>query len=199
MAPPILILIGLADMDDVVGRAYGGQMLRRFLSRLGYEPRKAREPECVRLVRQHAALLNEKATRFRTVSGRIVLLQQRIEQIETDSRTWERRAEVIRGRGDPELVADAERICGRLDGQLQESRAELATLESDEAHLRAILTDGRARFADLIGQCRELGLDVSECLLYIDLTRPDRVADTDLLADDEADFLGRVIDGSRVH
>ncbi len=171
-------------------------MLRRLLSRLGYERRQALEPESVRHLKRLAEQLNEKAGRFRTVAARAVLLEQRIEFLEVDSRAWERRARAAQ----PELAADAARICGRLEGQLQESRAELATLHADEAHLRNLLTSERARFAALLSQARQLGHDVNGCLLYVDLTRPERPVDETLLADDaDREFVARVIDQRGIH
>lgn len=173
-------------------------MLRRLLARLGYEPKRRAEPERIRLVKRLAEQLNDKATRFRGVVSRAVLLEQRVEQLETDSASWEQRARSARHR-DPALSADVARICGRIEGQLSESRAELVRLHADETHLRELLTGGRAQFADLVEQARALGDDVSECLLYIDLTRPEQVPDTDLLIDDGRDFVARVIDGAGVH
>jgi hypothetical protein len=183
----------------VVSRAYGGRVLRRLLSRLGYEPKRKAEPERIRLVKLLAEQLNDKATRFRAVVSRAVLLEQRVEQLETDSVSWEQRARAARSRGDRVLLVDVARICGRIEGQLSESRAELVRLHADEAHLRDLLTSGRAQFADLVEQARDLGDDVSGCLLYIDLTRPEQVPDTDLLIDDGRDFVARVIDGAGVH
>lgn len=173
-------------------------MLRRLLmSALGYEPRRAVEPESVRHLKRLAEQLNEKATQFRTVAGRAALLEQRIEFLEVDSRTWEKRAAAVRGRAD--LAQEAARICGRLEGQLQEARAELATLAADEAALRNLLTDGRRSFADLVERARRQGYKVDDCLLYIDLSRPDCPADDALLADEDRAFVGRVIDAAGVH
>jgi chromosome segregation ATPase len=172
-------------------------VLRRLLSALGYEPRRAVEPESVWHLKRLAEQLNEKAARFRTAAARAALLEQRIEFLETDSKTWERKAVAVRGR--PELVSEVERICGRLEGQLQEARAELATLCADEAHLRNLLTDGRRSFADLVEQARRHGHKVDDCLLYIDLSRPDVPADDTLLADDDRVFVARIIDAAGVH
>jgi hypothetical protein len=155
------------------------------------------QPESVRHLRRLAEQLNEKATRFRTVAGRAVLLEQRIGFLETDWKSWERRAKGARS--NPDLAADAARCLGRVEGQLQEARAELATLHSDEAHLRNLLSSGRSEFAQLIEQARGLGHDVSECLLYVDLTRPECPADEELLADDGDRFVARVIDSTVVH
>lgn len=175
-------------------------MLRRLLSRLGYEPKRpAAEPERIRLLKQWAEQLNALATRFRTAAERSVLLEQRIDQLEGDSVRWERRAAARAAARDPELAADVARICGRIEGQLQESRAELANLLADEKHLRALLTEQRQPFVEQLERCRAFGDDVSGCLLYIDLTRPDRVADLELLADDGRDFVARVIDADGVH
>jgi septal ring factor EnvC (AmiA/AmiB activator) len=175
-------------------------MLRRLLSRLGYEPKRpAAEPERIQLLKRWAEQLNEKATRFRTVAERSVLLEQRIDQLDGDLMRWEKRAVARLATRDPELAADVARICGRIEGQLQESRAELANLHADENHLRTLLTDQRRSFAEQLELCRGLGDDVNGCLLYIDLTRPDRVADLDLLADDELDFVARVIDADGIH
>lgn len=173
-------------------------MLRRLLSRLGYERRKAPEPESVRHLKRLAEQLNEKAGRFRTVAARAVMLEQRIEFLEVDSRTWEQHARAAMGR--PELHAEASRVCGRIEGQLQEARAELATLHADEAHLRNLLTTERGRFSALLGQARQLGHDVNGCLLCVDLTRPACPADETLLADDaDREFVARVIDQSGIH
>lgn len=172
-------------------------MLRRLLSRLGYEPKHPRDPESVRQLKRLAEQLNEKAARFRTASARAVMLEQRIEFLESDSKTWEMRARTVRGQA--ELFADVERVCGRLEGQLQEAHAELATLRADEAHLRNLLTDGRGSFARLLEQARSAGYDVSGCLLYVDLTRPECPADETLLADDDRAFLARIIDAGGVH
>lgn len=172
-------------------------MFRRLLGLLGYEPTRKPEPESVRQLKRMAEQLNEKASRFRTVASRAVLTEQRLEQLETDLVTWERRARVVAGRA--ELSGDAQRICGRIEGQLQELRGELTLLNADEAHLRALLTSGREEFARLVQATCDLGHDVSGCLLYVDLTRPERVADTELLADDEREFIGRVIDSTGVH
>lgn len=171
------------------------EVLRRLLSAIGYEPRRRPEPESVRHLKRLAELLNDKAARFRTVAARAVMLEQRIEFLETDSKAWERRAR----QAQPELAADAARICGRLEGQLQESRAELGTLRADEAHLRNLLAAERNRFAALLGEARELGHDVNGCLLYVDLTRPECPSDDTLLADDGRDFVARVIDQRGIH
>lgn len=144
-----------------------------------------------------AEQLNEKASRFRTVAARAVLLEQRLDQLETDLRAWDRRAKTVGHR--PELFADAQRICGRVEGKLQEARAELAEKHADETHLRNLLTEQRKVFANLLEHGRALGWDVSGCLLYVDLTRPDRVADEELLADDGQDFVARVIDAGGLH
>lgn len=178
---------------------YVRKVLRRLLARIGYEPRREREPESVRLVKRLAEQLNEKATRFRTVAGRAAMLEQRVGFLETDLKTWERRARAVRERRQLELLLDAERICGRIEGQLQEARAELAVLAADETHLRGLLTDERRRFADLLRETRELGHDVSECLLYVDLIRPEPLADLALCADDDREFVARVIDSSGLH
>lgn len=172
-------------------------MLRRLLSVLGYEPKRAHEPESVRRLKRLAEQLNEKAARFRTVAGRAVLIDQRIEFLEADLRTWAKRAEAVAAK--PLLMIEVARVCGRLEGQLQEARAEIATLMADEAHLRNLLTSGRRDFAVMLAEVRGWGHDVSECLLYVDLTRPERVADTDLLADDDREFVARVIDQSGIH
>jgi len=176
-------------------------VLRRLLSVLGYEPKHpAVAPERIRLLKRLAEQLNEKATRFRTVTSRAVLTEQRLAQLDGDSDAWERRAARASLSGDPELVASVARICGRIEGQLQELRGELVTLQAEEAHLRSLLTDGRKSFAHLLEQARELGDDVSGCLLYIDLSRPEQVPDTELLNDDgERDFVARVIDARGVH
>jgi hypothetical protein len=173
-------------------------VLRRLLSRLGYEPRGKPEPESVRHLKRLAEQLNEKAARFRTVAARAVMLEQRIEFLETDSRTWEQHARATVGRA--ELHAEASRVCGRIEGQLHEARAELATLHADEAHLRNLLTSERSRFASLLGQAREFGHNVDGCLLYVDLTRPTCPADESLLADDgDREFVARVINSTGVH
>lgn len=174
-----------------------GVVLKRLLSRLGYEPRRAAEPVGVLQLRRMAERLNEKASRFRTVSARAVLLEQRLDQLETDLKAWDRRASAVRHQ--PELHADAQRICGRIEGKLHEARAELAEKHADEAHLRSLLTEQREVFATLLEHARALGWDVSGCLLYVDLTRPERVPDEELLGDDEGDFVGRVIDAGGLH
>lgn len=201
MAPPMRILMGGGAMDRSGGRGYGGEVLRRLLSVLGYEPKQQRppEPESVRLLKVFAEQLNQKATRYRAVAARAVLLEQRISQLETDSATWEQRAENAAQRGIPELTVDVTRICGRIEGQLQETRGELAVMQADEIHLRKLLSDSRHEFAKQLEGARELGHDVSGCLLYIDLTRPECPADEELLADDGRDFVARVIDGPGVH
>lgn len=173
-------------------------VLRRLFAKFGYEPRQRREPESIRQLRRMAEQLNEKASRFRTVSSRAVLLEQRIAVLETDSVAWERRAEKVTETCDPELAANAARICGRLEGQLQETRAELAVLQNDEAFLRDLLTRERKAFAEHLDLARQLGHDVSGCLLYIDLTRPEQVADIEI-DDEERSFVARVIDGAGVH
>jgi hypothetical protein len=173
-------------------------VLRRFLSALGYEPRRKPEPESVRHLKRLAEQLNEKAARFRTVAARAVMLEQRIEFLETDSRTWEQHARATVGRSD--LHAEASRVCGRIEGQIRETRAELAALHADESHLRSLLTSERARFASLLGQARELGHEVDGCLLYVDLTRPVCPADETLLADDgDLEFVARVIGSTGIH
>jgi chromosome segregation ATPase len=172
-------------------------MLRRLLGALGYErKRPPAPPERVRLLRRWSEQLNEKAARYRQVASRLVLTEQRIEQLETDLRTWEKRSGAVAG---TPLAADASRMVGRIEGQLQELRADHAILAGDEQHLRALLTDQRRAFAEQLELCRALGDEVGDCLLYIDLTRPEEVADLDLLADDERDFVGRVIDAGGVH
>lgn len=171
-------------------------MFRRLAAVLGYEPRRRREPESVGHLKRLAEQLNEKATRFREVAGRAALLEQRIEFLETDSVTWERRAARVRG---SELAGDAERICGRLEGQMQEATADLAQLRSEEAFLRNLLTSERRGFAAMVEQARRLGHDVSGCLLFVDLTRPECPADDALIDDTDADFIGRVIDAHGVH
>jgi hypothetical protein len=158
------------------------------------------DPEGIRHIKQLAEQLNEKATQFRAVVARAVLLKERVELLEQDSRQWEERARIATEKGSLELQTDVARICGRIEGRLQEARAELAQRDSDEAHLRNLLTLERKRFADLVEWARRLGHDVSGCLLYIDLSRPERVPDTDLLTDDEGrDFVARVIDSAGVH
>ncbi len=152
----------------------------------------------MRLLRRFAEQLNEKASRFQAVAGRAALLEQRIGFLEVDLRTWEERSRLVRSRGRPELLVDVARICGRLEGQLQEARAELAIVTSDETHLRNLLTAERKRFADQLEQARALGHDVSSCLLYIDLSRPPVPADL-ALADDDRDFVARVIDSAVIH
>jgi hypothetical protein len=174
-------------------------VLKRLLARLGYEPRRPVEPEVARYLQRLAEQLNDKAARFRTVVSRAVLLEQRIERLERDSRVWEMRSAAPAALRDPELAADVARICGRMEGQLQEARAELVLLHADELHLRSLLTDGRAKFAVLHERARALGFDVSSCLLYIDLTRPEQVADETLLTDDGSDFVARVVDAGGVH
>ncbi len=168
-------------------------VLRRLLSALGID---LPEPANIRHLKRLAEQLNDKAARFRTVAGRAVMLEQRIEFLETDSRTWEQRARVARG---TEMAADVTRICGRLEGQMQEARTELVKLQSDEQHLRGLLTSGRAAFADLLDQARRLGHDVSGCLLYVDLSRPVCPADESLLADDDRTFVARVVDSVGIH
>lgn len=174
-------------------------MFSRLLGFLGYErKRPPAPPERLRLLRRWSEQLNEKAGRYRDLASRLVLTEQRLEQLDTDLRTWQRRSRAVAG---TDLATDAARIVGRLEGQLQELRADHATLARDEQHLRALLTDQRAAFAEQLELCRELGDDVSSCLLYIDLTKPEAVPDLELLADDERDrdFVGRVIDASGVH
>lgn len=174
-------------------------MLRELLTAVANALTPTRpEPESVRQVRRLADQLNEKASRFRAVSARAVLLEQRIGFLETDWKTWDRRVrDVARN---PALLASAARCIGRVEGQLQETRGELAMLQADEVALRALLTTGRDDFSRLIDRLRALGHDVSNCLLYVDLTRPECPADEDLLADDaDREFIGRVIDAAGVH
>ncbi len=154
------------------------------------------EPASIRGLKRLAEQLNDKASRFRTVAARAVLLEQRIELLEVDSRAWEARAKAVHDAG---LSSEVARVCGRLEGQLQAARTELAALHTDEAHLRSLLTDGRRAFAELVDQARSLGHDVSGCLLYVDLTRPECPADDSLLADEDRAFVARVIDSQVIH
>jgi hypothetical protein len=195
----ILIGLGTGGLDGRAGRPYGWRVFRRLLSRLGYEPkRSAAEAGIVSQLQSLAANLNGRAARFRTVSARAVLLEQRLALLEADSEVWERRA--ARKLNDPELAADRARICGRLEGQLQELRGELVQTQSEEAALRNELTIDRERFMRNLEHARRLGFDVSNCLLYVDLTRPARSVELGDLAEDEGrEFVGRVIDSVDVH
>ncbi len=154
------------------------------------------EPESVRHLKRLAEQLNDKATRFRAVASRAVLLEQRIGFLETESKTWEQRAAAVRGTA---IASDVARICGRMEGQLDEAQAELRALQADETHLRSLLTSGRRSFAEGVEHARSAGYDVSSCLLYVDLTRPECPADETLLGDDDRRFVARVIDGGLVH
>ena len=168
-------------------------MLRRLLSRIARaiaEP----EPEAVRHLRDLARLLNERAARFRDVATRATLLRERVGMLAGDLAAWERRVQATRD--DPRFALEATRICGRLEGQLQETNIELGQLESEEAGLRTLLTRQRGDFVRLVERAKALGYDVSECLLYIDLSAPERVADVSVLVEEDRDFVARVIDSS---
>jgi chromosome segregation ATPase len=184
-------------LDRTGRRIYGEGVLRQLLKAIS-RALAPLDPEGLRHVKRLADQLNEKATQFRDVSSRVVLLEQRIGFLETDWKTWERR---MRGAAhEPSLLASVARCLGRVEGQLQEARAEVATLQAEEMALRSLLTHGREEFARLLRRARALGYDVSSCLLYIDLTRPECPADDELLADDaDRDFVARVIDGAGVH
>ena len=173
-------------------------MLRRLLSRLGYEPKQKREPESVRLLKRMAEQLNDAARRFREAAGRAALLEQRVGFLETEEAGWRDRVRSAAER-DPELATDAARIFGRVEGQLVAARAELRTHELEERELGLTLTTYRKRFADELERVRGLGHDVSGCLLYVDLSRPGCAADETLLADDDRDFIARVIDSPGLH
>lgn len=168
-------------------------MLRRLLSKVA---RALAEPEheAVRHLRELARRLNECAARFRDVATRAAILRERVAVLAGELTAWQRREAAARD--DVRFAVEAARICGRLEGQLQESSVELGQLEAEEASLRALLTRQRADFVRMLEWARKLSLDVSECLLYIDLSAPERVADVSVLADDDRDFVARVIDAS---
>ena len=180
------------------GQAYGGEVLRRLLSRLGYEPKQKREPDSVRELRRMAELLNDNGRRFRETASRVALLEQRVSILETEGKGWADRVSSTDS-WDPALAREAARILGNVEGQLQAARAELLVQRTEETELRKTLTVGRKRFADLFEQTKALGHDVSSCLLYIDLSRPECPADETLLADDDRSFVARVIDRAGLH
>lgn len=173
-------------------------MFRRLFAALGYEPSKKREPESVRLLKRMAEQLNDNARRFRETAGRVALLEQRVGFLETEGASWAERVRSTTDR-DQELAREASRLCGIVEGQLMATRNELRLQLIEEREFRQTLTGGRKRFVDLLEQTRALGHDVSGCLLYIDLSRPDCPADETLLADDDRAFVARVIDNAGLH
>ncbi len=173
-------------------------MLRRLFAALGYEPSQKREPESVRLLKRMAEQLNDNARRFREAAGAVVMLEQRVGFLETERTGWAERVRSAAER-DPELATEAARLYGRIEGQLTATHGELRLKRLDERELRHTLTTFRKRFADAFEELRDLGHDVSECLLYIDLSRPDCPADETLLADEDRAFVARVIDGPGLH
>lgn len=184
-------------MDRVGERTYGKAVFRRLFAALGYEPSQKREPESVRLLKRMAEQLNDNARRFRETAGRVVLLEQRVGFLETEESGW---AERVRSASrDPELAREAARISGWVGGQLAAARTELRVQLIEEREFRQTLTSGRKRFSDELEKLRAMGHDVSGCLLYIDLSRPDCPADETLLADEDRSFVARVIDNAGLH
>jgi hypothetical protein len=127
------------------------------------------------------------------------MLSQRIEVLGTESDQWELRAQSQAVQRDPDLARDVARICGRIEGKLDSARSERVLLELEERLLRDMLVYERRRFMELLEDAQALGVDVSRCLLTIDLTRPEPPADPATIPEDEADFVARVVDSRAVH
>lgn len=162
------------------------------------QSRQKPEPVSVSALREFAVQLDGAAGELRTVAARARLLDRRARELREEAQHWEARLQRARAFGDDELMVAAARMAGRTQGQFQAAEAELTDCLDAEAALRAGLSEERRRFHRMLEQARGIGLDVSDCLLHIDLTAPPP-DDLDLDEDEEREFVARVIDGLHVH
>lgn len=157
------------------------------------------EPVSLVALRRFSDELTAAAAALRATAQRAVLLQLRTEELVGEGQSWERRLERARRTGDPELIEAAARMAGRVLGQLEVAREELAVCLADEAELHAVLVEERRRWMRLVEEADRMGLNTSGCLLHLDLTRPPPPADAGLPDDEEREFVARLIDRSSLN
>ena len=143
--------------------------------------------------------LTEHASRLRTVAARARLLGEQTSTLEYELRAWERRVGRARRAGDPELLEAAAKMAGRVGGQLDAARHELAARLDDEIAIREVLLEQRCHWLRMLDDAQRLGLDVSGCVTTIDLSVPPPPDSDGLPDDEEREFVARVIDGMAVH
>lgn len=155
-------------------------------------------PPCVTSLRWYSEELSAAATDLRAIALRAVVLEQRASELGDEFEAWQRRLERAQYHPDPGVPVVAARIVGRVEGQLQVTRRELAVCLEEEIALRTTLIDRRRHWLRLIEENQALGLNVSSALLHIDLSRPEPPA-PEPNDDPEREFVARLIDGAPVH
>lgn len=170
-------------------------LLQDVIRALGFE---AVEPPAIRAIRRFGEQLAQASTELRSTARRAVLLQQRADLLDGERMAWERRVSVARLSGDFDLMAAAAKMAGRVEGQLLAARTELDECLGEEIELRRELLRQRAHWLGLVESAERLGLDVSGCLLTIDLSRPEPPPDPSE-SDGEREFVARLIDRAEVN
>lgn len=171
-------------------------MIRRLLASLfGPLP----EPESVALLRQAGAQLTDAAGELRVTAARARLLDAQVQSLDIEVAGWRRRLDRLRGCGVVDLVEEAARMLGRVEGQRDAARAERDKLLGEEISKRRSLADQRQTWLTMVAEGQRMGHDMSTVVTHIDLTAPPPAEDDGLPEDEEREFLARAIDGMALH
>jgi hypothetical protein len=171
-------------------------MLRWLIARLLTELRPP-ESERVALVRRLGEQLSDGAGKLRETALRARTLSARVDFLSAQVAAWERRIDRASKISDPNVMVAAAKMAGRVGGQLEAARAELADKLDAEFALREILIENRKHFFRLATNLERDGYDASSCMTTIDLSRPPPTDDDGLPDDEEADFVAQLIDRAR--
>lgn len=153
----------------------------------------------MRALREFAEQLDDVAGQLRSVAARGRVLSGQAAELRAEAKRWEERLARARAFGDEELMVAAARMSGRVEGQARAAERELADCLAAEGRLRGALSEHRRAFARMLDLAQSLGLDVSNCMLHIDLTLPPPDTPPEPGEDEEREFLARVVDGLNVH
>lgn len=145
-------------------------------------------------LRNFATELAHGATELRALAMRAVIMQARVEALQVEAQAWELRLARAHRLGNQDLMIGAAKMCGRVAGELDAARRELVTKLDDEIALRWVLVEQRRKWMMLAEKAETNGLDISTCLLHIDLSRPEPPDDIGMHIDEEREWIARVID-----
>ena len=167
----------------------------RLLRALGL---RSPERPSVTALRRLSDQLAKLGAEHRTAAARAALLRQRVELLTADLSAWRARVERLRKVRESELLDASLDVHDRVAERLGAARRELAIVERSEQSTRGLRDEYREQWARLDAEARALGHDTSALQpdLTIDVLAP---VDLDLLEDEHAEYLARVVDGMRVH
>lgn len=168
-------------------------MLRAVLSALlGALPESEGEAGARRLGEE----LAKHATDWKRARAGARAQRELIELLSFEARTWKQRLDVARQSGDRALIEAAARAAGRNDGHLEQARLELDRFTRQELFAHECLDAHRGKFLRMVRDLRAIGRHVDDFGLgaVYDDAGP---ATVELPADDEGEFVARLIDRMR--